>query len=71
MKLPMPPGSMPPATRGYLGSLVTAITQALSKKVDANTGAGSVLLVSPDGSVYSVQVTDAGALTTTKLYDGP
>lgn len=72
MKLPYPPGSIADGgIRGYLMQLVTSLSQTLTTTIDTRTPVGSLLLASPDGSVYSVQVTDAGVLTATKVYDAP
>ena len=53
----------------YLHNLVRAILGGTKNMVTTESPVGSILLVSPDGSVYSVKVTNAGALTTELLYD--
>lgn len=68
MKLPNPPATI--ADRGvldYLQLLVKTLTPVVSE--DRNAPKQSVLLASPNGSVYSVTVTDAGALQTTLEFD--
>lgn len=71
MKLPYPPGFLDITIRTYLANLVQALTLSLNAKYDRNTAQPSVLLASPNGSVYTVTVTDAGALTVTLTYDAP
>jgi hypothetical protein len=70
MKLPTPPPLSDNPTQGYLTNLVKTLTTILSTKLDSNTAVGSVLLASPDGSVYTVQVTNAGVITATKVFQG-
>jgi hypothetical protein len=70
MKLPYPPSSIEIGVRSYLTNLVAALIRSDATKVDRNTAVGSILLASPNGSVYTVQVTDAGAITTMKVLDG-
>lgn len=67
MIFPPPPQSLPADQRTYLQQLTRAIDQADRETLKRNVGTQQVLLVSPGGSVYSVQVTDAGALTTTQV----
>lgn len=71
MKLPFPPGTLENSVRAYLSLLVQQLTRALEEKQPRNTAQPSVLLASPNGSVYTVTVTDAGVLTTTLVYDAP
>jgi hypothetical protein len=70
MRLP----SLPPLADGNLHRFLMLLVQALTEntKVTLTTEAPSanVLLSSPDGSVWSVKVDDAGALSATKLRDG-
>lgn len=71
MRLPFPPGTVPSEVRTYLATLVKALIGADKGVVRSNIAVGSILLVSPNGSVYNVKVTDAGALTTELMYDAP
>ena len=72
MKLPTPPTEIKDLTaKTYLQNLVRAILGGTKNMVTTESPVGSILLVSPNGSVYSVKVTDAGALTTEVLYDAP
>lgn len=71
MKIPYPPGTVPAEVRGYLVNLVKAITNNTASAVRTNEAVGSILLASPNGSVYTVAVTDTGTLTTTLVYDAP
>lgn len=66
MKIPLPTTDVGPAAP-YLRSLVQSITQELEARVPDTTPKASVLLASPNGSVYSVTVTDAGVVTATKV----
>ena len=43
------------------------VSRELLKRPASGTPVDSVLLVSPTGAVYSVKVTDAGALVTEKI----
>ena len=69
MRLPNPPGSLPVEIRSYLQTLVKAIMGADTFTVRTNVAVGSVLLASPNGSVYTVTVSDTGTLTTTLVHD--
>jgi len=53
----------------YLTQLVRALNGSMSRMVTTESPVGSILLVSPNGSVYTVKVTDAGALVTELMYD--
>lgn len=69
-KLPMPDTNINDlGVKTYLTQLVRAILSGTSRMVTTESPVGSVLLVSPNGSVYTVKVTDAGVLTTELLYD--
>lgn len=68
--IPNPPASLEPTTRGYLSVLVKSLLQILSTRLDVRSPVSSVLLASPNGSVYTVTVTDAGVLQATKVQDG-
>ena len=68
MKLPQPPINLADKSMfSYLTLLVKALTPVVAE--DRNAPKASVLLVSPNGSVYSVEVTDAGVLQTTLVYE--
>lgn len=69
--LPFIPGSIEQPLRAYLTNLANAITREFNRRPTPESPVSSVLLASPDGSVYSVAVTDAGVLTATKVYDAP
>lgn len=69
LRLPAPDTTVPPAVKAYLDQLLKALHGTLTSVVSTNTPVGSILLVSPNGSVYSVKVTDAGALVTEIVYD--
>jgi hypothetical protein len=65
MKLPpIPPNIEDPAISAYLRSLSLSVEQHFRNTVTTETAVGSVLLVSPGGKVYTVQVDDAGNVTT-------
>lgn len=68
MKLPLPDAVKDQDTSDYLRKLTGAIQIELDKKLSGESGVASVLLVSPNGSVYNVTVNNAGALTTTLLH---
>jgi hypothetical protein len=70
MKLPVPGTNVNDlGVKTYLTQLVRALNSGLSKMVTTESPVGSVLLVSPNGSVYTVKVTDAGVLETELVYD--
>jgi hypothetical protein len=69
MKMPTPPPGIDQPTSGYLYELVNVLTKAFAEKQSRNTAQPSVLLASPNGSVYTVTVTDAGVITSTLVYD--
>lgn len=69
MKLVTPDAVKDEATKSYLLRLVKQLSGAFDSRPAQNTGTGELLLVSPNGSVYSVKVTDAGVLQTTLKYD--
>lgn len=70
MKLPTPDTNINDlGVKTYLQQLVRAILGGTKNMVTTESPVGSILLVSPDGSVYSVKVTNAGALTTELIYD--
>jgi hypothetical protein len=49
----------------FMRDLLISVKTALDSKLDKEEAQGSVLLASPNGSVYSVAVSDAGILTAT------
>lgn len=65
MNLPKIPRTNDPALDKYLRDLSVAIQKELALKYSLTTPTDSVLLVSPDGSVYTVAVADDGTLNTT------
>lgn len=60
-----------PEITKYLGTLVDYLRRELAKRPPANTAVDSILLASPNGSVYTVRVTDIGTLETTLAYETP
>lgn len=69
MRIPSPDNVTEPSTKAYLSGLVKFLTNQFSAQPGVNTAADSVILASPNGSVYSVKVTDAGVLDVTLMYD--
>ena len=67
--IPAPPPAMEPVTRNYMTVVVRSILSALAEKLDQRSPAGSILLASPNGSVYTVKVADDGSLVTELVYD--
>lgn len=65
MRLPLIPIGIPDNLRRYFMALTQALNESEKISVTTERGVGSVLLVSPSGSVYSVQVADDGTLSTT------
>lgn len=66
------PPSLPHNEEGifsYLRELSKYLVREFRKRPEKDTAVDSVILVSPNGSVYTVRVDDAGALTTTLMYD--
>lgn len=68
MRIPTPDTVTDAATKGYLLRLVKYLTDQFSTQPAVNTAAASVILASPNGSVYSVKVTDAGVLETELMF---
>lgn len=58
---PPPPGPM----SAYLASLVETLRRAFLPLISKDEAVGRILLQSPNGTVYSVTVSDTGVLTTT------
>lgn len=69
MRLPNPPPLPDQTLFRFLQSLVRNITE--QSPPPENTPKGSILLVSPNRSVYSVTVSDEGVLQTTLIQEGP
>lgn len=64
MRITLPPPSSP------MGTILDTIRRALIPAVSQDEAAARVLLRSPNGTVYSVTVDDAGALSTAVIVDG-
>ena len=62
--LPTPPELYDPS---YFARTLNSINQIAAGAVSKTTAASSILLQSPDGSVYKVEVDNAGNLTTTAV----
>lgn len=62
---PVPAGLKDPAVTDYLQRLAVVLQRSDRNAVRTDTAVGSVLLVSPNGSVYTVGVADDGTVTTT------
>jgi len=67
--LPTPPLYLDGDTRTYLTMLISSLARVLGRKLDVSVPVASVLLASPNGSVYTVKVADDGSLQTELLYD--
>ena len=65
MKLPNIPIDIAPALHRFLRDLSTSLDKELKVRVPNTQPSAALLLASPSGKVYSVQVDDAGALSTT------
>jgi len=70
MILPQPPSSFDPAVRSYFQSLIRAIEANQKGVLAKSKSTDQLLLSSPDKSVWSIQVDDAGALSATKVAGG-
>lgn len=68
--LPDPPDTWraDPNVALYLRQLVGALSLELSKRISVTQANHEILLTSPRGNIYSVQVSDAGVVTTTLMY---
>jgi hypothetical protein len=62
--LPTPPERYEPA---YFARTLNGLNRVMSSAVLKDTAVTSVLLQSPDGSVYKVEVDNSGNLTTTAV----
>lgn len=70
MKLPIPPQNiLDKGVLSYLQLLIKTLTPVVSE--DRNAPKQSVLLASPNRSVYSITVSDEGVLQTTLIQEGP
>lgn len=59
---------LPPASAG-MGLILDTIRRALLPAISQNEAAPRVLLSAPDGTVYSVTVSNNGTLSTTQFSD--
>lgn len=64
MNIYLPPPSTP------LGTILDTIRRALIPVISQDEAAARLLLRSPNGTVYSVTVDDAGTLSTAVIVDG-
>lgn len=69
--IPSPKFGGAPEILRYLTTLVDYLRRELMKRPPANTAVDSILLASPNGSVYTVRVTDTGTLETSLAYETP
>lgn len=69
MKLPEIPRTIDGKLQEYLQNFSRAVQNLDTASIKKDQAAGSVLLVSPDGSVYSLTVDNAGTLSTTLVYN--
>lgn len=67
MSAPKIPVFKDPAVGKYLSDLTKWIDGELRGRTRDNTARGSVILVAPDGSTWSVTVDDTGTLSTTQV----
>jgi len=65
MRLPPIPSTDNPALNQWMRDISNAVDREFNDYIQKLTATDSVLLASPNGSVYSVAVDDAGTLTTT------
>lgn len=56
------------ADRNYIRELNAALQRELESRVSVDNAAKEILLLSPDGSVYALGVSNTGTLTTTIKY---
>lgn len=64
MKILLPPPN------AQIGTILDTIRRALIPAISQDEAAARVLLRSPNGTVYSVTVDDAGTLSTAVIVDG-
>ena len=68
MSLPkIPTFTKEPALNPYLRDLTKELERELRQRVPATTGVGAIHLVSPNGSVWRITVSDAGVIATTQV----
>lgn len=70
MILPQPPDNIDPAVKVYLQNLVRALGANQKDTMTKSQSVNQLLVSSPDKSVFSIQVDDAGTLVTTKVAGG-
>jgi hypothetical protein len=61
VQFPVPPGSI---TQTFMIQIMDIIRRAFSSAVSADEASARILLSSPNGTVYSVTVSDTGVVTT-------
>lgn len=69
VRFPNIPESFTQTQYNFFRSLIVAISQGLSSKLDRENAQHEVLLRSPGNKVFSVQVDDSGNLTTTLVQE--
>lgn len=68
VRLPDPSGlfkKLPREDQNFINELIGALQRELDRRMTVDTAQPELLLFSPDGSVWSVTVNNAGAVTTT------
>jgi len=70
IKIPPVPQNLPQDLRLFLQAVNTVLYDMDKFSIHVHKAAGQLILIAPNGSTYTVKVTDAGALTTT-LTSGP
>lgn len=70
VQLPQWPANMSTQLRDYFQRLHESITTGFSERTPDIGTRDSVFLRSPNGSVFEIQVTDAGAIQTVKQVEG-
>lgn len=66
-RTPPIPSDVSPSVRTYMMALHSMLLKAFQSRPDVTEPRNTMLLASPDGTVYSVGVTNLGALTTVKV----
>lgn len=69
MKLPLIPSTLDAVLGRYLRDLTVTLGSNISRKVDRDTPTDQLLLVSPSKKIYSVTVSDAGAISATLVQE--
>lgn len=67
-KLPQIPTDAPKELFQYFKDHDTQMKAELGDRTPDNRGRSALLLISPDGSIWSVAVDNAGALAATKVH---